>query len=71
MMWRGFSFSDFSNFTIFSNLFSWKNSQLACWSWISLHAAHDQKEKPFFAENVMQGLFATTYLLLVEVLQEF
>ena len=53
MMWRGFSFSDFSNFIIFSDLFTWKNSQLACWRWSSLHAAYDKKEKPFIAENVM------------------
>ena len=53
MMWTGLSFSDFSNFTISSDLFTWKNSKSACLRWSSLHAAHDQKKKPFIVENVM------------------
>ena len=53
MVLRGFSFSDFWNLTIFSDLFTWKNGQSACLRWSSLHAALDQKEKPFIAENVM------------------
>ena len=47
-----FSFSVFLNFAILSDLFTWKNSHFVFWHWNSLHAAHDQKEKPFIAENV-------------------
>ena len=67
---EGLQFFRFFEFTIFIDLFTWKNSQLACLRWSSLHAAHDQKEKPFSAENVMQCLNTTTNLLPLEVLQE-
>ena len=50
---EGVQFSDFWYLTIFSDLLTWKNSQSACLRWSSLHAALDQKEKPFISENVM------------------
>ena len=63
MMWRGFSFSDFSNFKIFSDLRISKFLAICllgkianwgqCWRWSSLHAAHGKKEKPFIVEIVM------------------
>ena len=48
----------------FFDLFAWKNSQLACWRWSSMHAAHDdQKEKPFIAKMLCIDFNTTTYIL--------
>ena len=51
--------SDFSNFTILSDLFTWKNSQLACWRWSSLHAAHDDQK----GGRLLQKRYALTLTL--------
>ena len=46
------SISDFLNVAISSYMSTWKNNEWACLPWSSLHAAYDQKGRPFIVENV-------------------